>query len=54
MGRGSIEVLTVVASVSRHNSEQDDVDDALVEDLRTRLEAIAHEDKYESIRVMTW
>lgn len=54
MGRQSVEVLTVHASVSRHNSSQDDEDDALVEELRERLEDVAKDPHFEAIRVMTW
>ena len=41
--------LTVLGSVSRHNSDQDRTDDALWDEFTARVEAIAREHRYESI-----
>lgn len=53
MGRSSEEVVRVVATVSRHNSDDDAIDDALVEELRLRINAIVSEPKYERITAVT-
>lgn len=44
--------LEVVASLSRHNINQDDVDDALWEELYERVVQICQEKKFQSIRLM--
>lgn len=49
MGRESVTVIKVVATVSRHNSDEDKEHDALVEDLHDRLAAIVKEPKYKAI-----
>jgi hypothetical protein len=41
--------LVVVGSVSRHNSDQDVMDDFLWEELRGRIEAICAEHRYEPL-----
>lgn len=49
MGRDWVNIIEVHASVSRHNSEQDVTDDALVEELRERIQQIVDEPKYKEI-----
>lgn len=41
--------ITVYATVSRHSSERDDRDDALVDELEKRIQAIVAEPKYRTI-----
>lgn len=41
---------TVYATVARHNSEQDRIDDDLWEELQRRVRAICREHRYESIQ----
>lgn len=50
MGRDSVKVVEVTASVSRHNSSQDTEDDALVDELRQRIVDIVSEERYKNIR----
>ena len=52
MGRESVEVIRVIATVSRHNSDEDGQHDALVEELQTRLRQIVNEDRYLAIHAM--
>lgn len=54
MGRESVTVATVTASVSRHNSRQDEEDDALVAELRQRITDLTREEKYRPIMADTW
>jgi hypothetical protein len=51
MGRKQ-ERLTVAAHVSRHNSEQDDIDDKLWEELSNDILEVTKNPKYESINAM--
>ena len=44
--------ITVIATVSRHNSEQDREDDADWDHLVSRIEEIVHEDIYSDIHAM--
>jgi hypothetical protein len=44
--------IEITASVSRHNSENDALHDALWEDLGTRVSAIVNEPQYEEILAM--
>ena len=48
MGRDRVE-LTVYAYVSRHNSEQDKIDDAAWLEFIDRVKFIARDHRYESI-----
>lgn len=50
MGRETFDITTSVR-LSRHNSDQDDIDDALAHDLAQRIKAIAEEPKYADILV---
>lgn len=49
MGR-ELKTLTVNATVSRHNSTEDDRDDALWDELCERIEALVDEARYLPIR----
>lgn len=51
MGRECVE-FRVVATISKHNSEQDLIDDMLWEELQGRINAICMEHRYESIGPM--
>lgn len=51
MGYDTVQ-LTVVASVSRHNSPQDKEDDADWRELSERIEMIVREHKYEGLGAM--
>lgn len=53
MGR-THEEFKVTASLSSHNSEQDDIDDALWRDLCEKIKALAKDPKYAGIMPMTW
>lgn len=44
--------ITVIATVSRHNSEQDDIDNYNWDDLVSRIENIVNEPRYERICAM--
>ena len=48
MGR-QMESFKVTASLSSHNSEQDDIDEALWEDLCEKIKALAADPKYAGI-----
>lgn len=49
MGRDSREA-KIAASVSDHNSEQDDIDEKLWEELLEEIRAVVRQPKYEPIR----
>lgn len=51
MGR-QWEDFKVCASLSRHNSEQDIIDDALWEEFQERVRLIAMEHRYEPINLL--
>jgi len=53
MGRNQVE-LKVTAALSSHNSEQDEIDEALWEEIEERIKAIISESRYEDIRPMAW
>jgi hypothetical protein len=50
MGRDFADI-TVSVRLSKHNSEQDEVDAALARDLAQRIKAIAEEPKYAGILI---
>jgi hypothetical protein len=50
MGRRT-ENITVTVQLSDHNSEQDEIDEALARDLAQRIKAIAEEPQYADILV---
>ena len=52
MGTESVEVIKVTATVSRHNSREDTLHDALVEHLRDRLCEIVDDPMYRPITAM--
>lgn len=54
MGSEIQEVIKVTATVSRHNSVEDEIDDLLVADLRARIETIVSEDRYRRITAMAF
>lgn len=49
MGREMVGI-KVYATLSSHNSEQDDLDQALWDDLTSRIKAMCGEPKYDDIR----
>lgn len=49
MGRQHVD-LKITASVSRHNSEQDEIDDDLWDELRDEISDLLCKARYESIR----
>lgn len=51
MGR-QWEDFTVSASLSRHNSDQDEIDNALWEELQVRIRLIIMEHRYDPINPM--
>lgn len=51
MGREQV-TLTVTATVSRHNSDEDKTDDALWDEFCAAVKALADDPKYESISPM--
>lgn len=52
MGRDLV-VLEVSATVSRHNSPQDEEDDQAWDDLKDKIIALTKEPKYQNIQPMT-
>ncbi len=48
MGRET-QSTTIRASVSRHNSEQDEIDDALWEEIRNRIDVLIREPRYRNM-----
>lgn len=53
MGR-EMTSLRITATLSSHNSEQDDITEALWEDLRARVDEITRDPKYASIGPMVF
>lgn len=51
MGRRQ-ESITITASLSSHNDEQDDIDEARWTELRGRIEDLLNESKYQDIGPM--
>ena len=44
--------ITITGHVSRHNSDQDDLDDSLFDELEHRIQMIVKERQYETLNVM--
>lgn len=51
MGR-SLEEYRILASLSSHNSEQDEIDEQLWEEVKRRIREIIEDPRYESINLM--
>ncbi len=51
MGREQ-KTITIYMYPSRHNSDQDLIDNSLVDELQTRIDLIVREHRYESLKAM--